>query len=156
MVAFRKYLLLVLSCLTTVYALWPLPANYTHGSTVLWLSPHFEVLNMPLFPNSSPWGGTNAILAPEHFPEQASMLEACVEDLLGAAVERFREDLSHTYAPWKFYAKGASFEPEVLDHRLYITRITFKRDDPAVGPSSESYLLNISETGDILITVSDA
>ncbi|MCJ1406189.1 N-acetyl-glucosamine-6-phosphate deacetylase [Ptychographa xylographoides] len=80
------------------------------------------------------------------------------DSLLAAAFSRFKQDIvTSAFVPWKFYPRGADFEPASDSRRQYIEYITIQ-ERPSISTNSgsgidESYSLELSSNGSMTLTI---
>ncbi|KAL2036681.1 hypothetical protein N7G274_010552 [Stereocaulon virgatum] len=148
----------VLTICTT--ALWPLPLNYTHGSTYLWLSPDVTFSYQPnsgvnltasaLYANSTSQNATNY--------KASTGLDSY--SIVQAAIARTQDELSNDgFVPWKFHPRNSFFEPPSNVSYRTITNVTIQQNstDPAnvlkplAGAVDESYSIVIAINGAVMI-----
>ncbi|KAL9101838.1 MAG: hypothetical protein Q9163_002941 [Psora crenata] len=143
------YLLLFYFC--TAYAIWPLPAEYTHGSEVLWLDPDFVTVCQDIPSHKRAPDTLQAVLGSQ------SLLEydhsgSCRDGRLDSAIERAKRDIrSHAFVPWKFHPKGADIEPNTNEQKAVIQLVRLEYSELFFSDDEEAYELIITVDGDVSI-----
>ncbi|KAI9701840.1 MAG: N-acetyl-glucosamine-6-phosphate deacetylase [Candelina mexicana] len=146
---------------TCALAIWPLPQNYTHGTTVLWLSPDVQIDYQ--LASSSPW---YAFLLRTWNIRQAPVYSTGNQTndghpIVEAAIQRTKDTLfSENFVPWKFHPRNSDFEPAVNGSKTYIKTIALQQTQACNGLNSslidggadESYSITVSEAGEATIT----
>jgi hexosaminidase len=131
-------------------AIWPKPAEYTSGTSVVWLSPNVQTLYAPYVSPSLYSRGFNRV--------QNSTTSS--GKIIQAALDRFKtRALQSKFVPWKFSPRGTAFEPQVEAGQPSISTITVNDAPPGVSNSTaidESYTLTLSADGTVLITAASA
>ena len=75
------------------------------------------------------------------------------EAVLDAAIDRMRKNIFlYSFVPWKFHPRNASFEPNAEASRCYVKLIVIQKLKQS-DASDESYTLNISEDGKVLMSI---
>ena len=130
-----------LTLLSSATALWPEPVKQTNGSNVLWLDPTaVQTTYKPLTASK---------------PASNSSSDA---DLVNGAFNRFKTNVGKAaYVPWKFYPRGATFEPAqnasgpslksiIVEQTLPTSKTHFNSSFP-----DESYILDVYTNGSAII-----
>ena len=81
--------------------------------------------------------------------------------IVRAAIQRTQQQLfSDDFIPWKFYQRNSNFEPNSNGTKTYIRSVVIQQNrtdpggalKPLAGEVDESYTLDISRRGDVIIT----
>ncbi|EER23897.1 N-acetyl-beta-glucosaminidase, putative [Coccidioides posadasii C735 delta SOWgp] len=151
-----------------VSAIWPEPAHYTHGDTVVLLDPsvrftyqrgEFRVYDEggSYFTASMDYGRLMRMLEPQWFGigNLHPNSEKSVDDILKKAIKRTRKELRRTrFVPWKFHPRNQSFELRSLRREEAIKEILIEEapsDDEILSrdyiSGDESYEIRITKKG---------
>ena len=172
------FLVLLLSSVYFVNAIWPAPSQYTYGSDIVWLDPDVQVTYIePLSvsgSNSDPSGliteqssGMCPIKVASFPPDEASSSSRNPNQpaqLVEAAVSMFYQTVfAQNIVPWKFHPRTANFEPAVGNGTtIHSISMSQNRSDPAEfmtssdGQPDESYSLGISSDGHVQVDASSS
>jgi len=165
----RRLLSLVVLALEPAAALWPVPRQYTTGTTALFIHQNLEITynGVPVCWRSSCYpddlGTKNDLLAQLAYtygytPNNHQNSQQIVQ----AGVSRALSNIFHgNFVPWKLHPKNSisSFEPSFSKQAwIQSLAITQTADDqprtfkPAAGQVDESYNLTLSTNGVVKIT----
>ena len=160
-------------------ALWPQPAQFTNGSSLVWIKPGLTF-------DCQGFGDLTA--APGKFDRRTNLKRAPLTpaghtakhplligrsdnsssstpsdaDLIHGAHERFLQTLTDgAYVPWKFHPRGASYAPAANASGATIERIMIRKTGAAGNATNgssvdESYALDLSVNGTVLIQAAGA
>lgn len=163
------FLVLVISSL----ALWPQPRQYTHGDTVLWLSPSVQFKYQPAeLENEGPvLTFVPGFLIPHEWLEWARFLglkvnqephdpASCVHEIILKAIKRTQRDMLRSkFVPWKSHPRNHTFEPSRDVNSPNITEVVIKEIARSQLSSTrdylnedESYEVEVSELGNVTIS----
>ncbi|KAI9747548.1 MAG: hypothetical protein M4579_007440 [Chaenotheca gracillima] len=131
-----KVLLQLLALASAASAIWPIPATYTNGDSVLWISRDVKI----------------NYKAPGSYGKSSAVQDAITRahDII------FKEN----FVPWKFHLRNTDFEPAAKGSKKYISSIDISVKDadsgstykPLAGQVSEAYTLSVTEAGKATIT----
>ncbi|KAL8725425.1 MAG: hypothetical protein Q9166_007357 [cf. Caloplaca sp. 2 TL-2023] len=147
----------ILSRVPSSSALWPLPASYAHGQSVVWIDDNFtfqySIANQSTAASSSTANGANGTLP--------TLDTASSYIIVQAAIQRAQERLlNDSFFPWKFHPRNSNFEPASNATKKYIKNVMIQQNatdaasvlKPLAGEVNENYTLSISTSGDVKIT----
>jgi hexosaminidase len=164
------YLISVLCC--QVLAIWPAPASFTNGSSVLWIAPNVQVI----------YNGGNVWWTPSHDDIPYSQTELVLgvqstngtgsaghhggfsgQSIVQPAITRALQTLfTQGLVPWKLVPRNqlSAYEPSPNLYKTYISSLTITqtRTDnsstfkPLAGQVDESYNISIATDGTAKIT----
>ncbi|MCJ1466998.1 N-acetyl-glucosamine-6-phosphate deacetylase [Pseudocyphellaria aurata] len=146
---------------TPVFALWPLPKVFEHGSSTLWLSANvrfvYKKTDPPYQLQNWLWNQFTLLSGFDATDNERNVLP---EEILEPAFERMKHNtINQSYVPRKFYSRDSEFEPMATGSRLFIEQIVISE-----GPSTnlentrfinkrETYSLRIFENGSTVIEI---
>ncbi|KAL9130330.1 MAG: hypothetical protein Q9217_001469 [Psora testacea] len=143
-------LLLYYSC--TVYALWPSPIDYSHGSDVLWLDPNFVTVCQHIPSRSSFRDRLQSVLGTWSLLREQDHSDYCLDERLRTIFKHAKDDLiSHAFVPWKFHPKGANFEPYLDEQQTVVRLVRLEQSKECFRHDEEAYELSIDTDGEVLI-----
>ena len=174
-----KHLLLIPLFICAAVALWPEPAEFTLGSSVLWLSPDFQIVA-----SGEDSSYTNHVsrlhrkyvvtfdslhfLYSQLSNTRASKAQASgfgdfsEQDILQSAIRRSQQTITASrFVPWKFHSRSADWEPLPNNSVSYISHVRIDQKSYSSNGSfdagvyltdDESYTIDISTNGKAVIT----
>ncbi|WEW58058.1 Glucosamine-6-phosphate isomerase (Glucosamine-6-phosphate deaminase) (GNPDA) (GlcN6P deaminase) [Emydomyces testavorans] len=163
-----SYFLLLTSC---VHAIWPEPEQYTHGNSVVWLSPAVRFTYFredskvydeagSYFASIEP-ASLMQVLQPRWLVYDSMNPKSIVsvDEMLKKAIKRTRKELRNLkFVPWKFHPRNQSFEPDLHNYTATIREVIItERASGEALPGrdyvhgNESYQVNISKKGKVRI-----
>ena len=148
----RRLAWLLVCCFSTTVAIWPLPAEYSHGTGILWLDPHFGFECQHNLPprGSSNHKPRNVLGTRSHSTEDGGGV--CQDERLQLAVRRAKEDIiSSAFVPWKFHPRRTNFEPEATGQHTAIRHIRLQLSNIDFSDNIEAYELTVAVDGDVSI-----
>ncbi|KAF2724356.1 glycoside hydrolase family 20 protein [Polychaeton citri CBS 116435] len=131
-------------------AVWPIPKEYSHGDSVVWIDKNVKVS----------YNGASSVR--QHFPPYSFQT---VSAIISNAVERTYDTLfNKNFYPWKFHPRFSDFEPAKNGSRTYVKSIRLIQNGtdpvnilkPVAGNVDESYTLQLTEAGEVTITASSS
>ncbi|KAI9835374.1 MAG: N-acetyl-glucosamine-6-phosphate deacetylase [Sclerophora amabilis] len=131
----------LLVIVTSASAIWPIPAKYEHGETVLWIARDVKINYCKS--NSTSLSGWNKTLASSG-------------PLVQDAIQRAHHTIfSERFVPWKFHPRNSDFEPPANGSKNYVGSIDVIQRSadsgsvvrPRIGEVSEAYSLTVAEDG---------
>ncbi|KAL5382351.1 hypothetical protein PMIN06_009426 [Paraphaeosphaeria minitans] len=133
-------------------AIWPIPASYSHGETVLWISTD----------TSFDWAGAGDYEGDRRRLKRYSEAPTGDEMVDQAIYSAKQTIFKKNFIPWKFHSRNWT-EPST-DNRTYISnvRVEVLQDDsediakPLAGTVDESYTLELSEGGNVSIVANSS
>ncbi|KAI9835289.1 MAG: hypothetical protein M1819_002433 [Sarea resinae] len=140
-------------------ALWPIPVNYTSGSTVLWIAPDVQINYSASNFTASNSVRTNSVTRRNYVRRDNGTTSA--GPLVQNAVRRALNTIfTESYVPWKFHPRNSAFEPAPTAPKTYINCINIHTNasdpvgatKPLAGAVDESYTLSMTETGQVFIS----
>ncbi|KZF22399.1 glycoside hydrolase family 20 protein [Xylona heveae TC161] len=167
--------------LPSVSALWPIPSNYSNGTSVVWLSPdvRFDINGVgdnnqsnnqnenEDKPNDK--GKNQNSSSHDSDSSQDNSNPASAHAVVQAAVDRaYYTIFTENFIPWKFHPRHSDFEPAVTDGRVFIKTVSIYQNQttsssnsssdnnnlfhPTDGELDESYTLLVTADGAVNIT----
>ncbi|KAI9868677.1 MAG: N-acetyl-glucosamine-6-phosphate deacetylase [Trichoglossum hirsutum] len=150
-------------------ALWPIPVDYTHGNTTLWISRDVQVtysgsVCRPMSPsNRYPFlyeqdfdsfqNSTNSTIGGGYSP-------SCYSSIVNNAIKRTLDTICEEgFVPWKLHPRNSDFEPSPAGPKNQVSSIVVKQTSPDPVCNSrpladkvdESYELDITGAGQITL-----
>ncbi|KAI9658757.1 MAG: N-acetyl-glucosamine-6-phosphate deacetylase [Bathelium mastoideum] len=152
-----KFISTLIACAPAVSALWPIPTTYTYGDSVLFINK-----NTPVTYNGKQTSlasvSTNSFAATSYGSSNGSVTGA---QIVATAIQRTSQTIfNQNYVPWKFYPRNADFEPSSNSTGNVIKSIKLVQNAsdpadigrPAVGDIDESYTLDVTTDGSVVIS----
>jgi hexosaminidase len=158
--------------LTDVSALWPEPKSYSHGDSVLWLSPSCKIFQSSDKSDSESYLRHYATyvgfesfydyLYSQYFFSRDHYGRPTTSGIIASAISRAQARLANAaFIPWKFYPRNSDFEPKYDDSANQITQIIINQNSSTEDESSEirsfldqdeSYDVEITEDGQVTLS----
>ncbi|EEH47611.1 uncharacterized protein PADG_03695 [Paracoccidioides brasiliensis Pb18] len=169
----------LLSLVSLCLALWPLPQEFNHGNTTVWLAPSVEFSFQPPVADGAA-EKNNFISTYIDLEEifdffQASWLKKnktreklipSVAKIVKRAIKRTGAEIfSSKFVPWKFHPRNSSFEPALEDgsdaviRQVVIKQASTYQSEAKIRDfihEDESYKIEISATGEATISTKTA
>ena len=159
----------VLFCLAqTAVLLWPVPAQYTHGTDVLWINPSVKI---------SYQGGSGVsegasvsyqypLADPDFMLKSPGFTgnDTASVNIIQTAIDSTTDTLfNKNFVPWKFHPRNSNYEPPSGGTQISSVTLTLNSTSPVTniskpldGQIDESYSLRISSAGDTAISAGSA
>lgn len=153
------------SCLVSfVSALWPIPSQYTSGTSVLWIDENVKFdynCNAKVGYMRTEWQRFMADIFEKK--EDNPLAYSNDQDIVNLAVQRaFVTIFQQNFVPWKFNPRNSNFEP-APENQQYISSITLQQNDHYVpngtqwaAPVEESYTISVPLSGEVTITANSS
>ena len=149
--------------------LWPLPREFTSGTSVLWVSPqlNFQTTSGNVTTGQYARRSMYVALADSWkflvsqtfgFSDNVSIPTNSLSEheIFHSAIQRTQKTITSTrFVPWKFYSKTTNFEPDSSTSNQTLTTVKISQGNATKGNISakdffsgdESYTITISESG---------
>jgi hexosaminidase len=156
--------LLLLTSVSQIWAIWPVPQSCTSGSSVLWIESNIQVNynghDVWWFSFHNPYSYTEQMFHSQ-FTSAAGNSTFSSSSIVQPAIYRTLKTLfTQSLVPWKLVPRDglSEFEPSTNSSHTYIGSLTIiqtgedKTFTPLAGEVDESYNLTITEDGKANIT----
>ena len=142
---------LLLHCIRSVLATWPLPVEHSDGAGVLWLDVNFVAVCQNVPTQKSFWDRIQAVLGTRSSLDE-DHAGSCQDERLKSAITRSKEDVEfHAFVPWKFHPRHDHFEPDVNKEQTVIRLVRLEHSKLRSSDNKEAYDLIVAADGDVLI-----
>lgn len=144
----------------TALALWPVPEQYTSGTSVLWIEENVDIhYDCQVRSGIMRWQGDQADRCRKGG-------HACGQDLSRKIVETATQRTLDTlfksnFVPWRFHPRNSDWEPQPNGHTIKSIALSQLRPDPAnitqsIASIDESYTLSVPLSGQVVITANSS
>lgn len=143
-----------------VLALWPIPSQYTHGDSILWIDNNVQVeygLQGQVCLETPVWQRSRADMC--FVKDNNVFIPSDTQNIVNTAVDRaFNTIFNQNFVPWKFNPRNSDYEPSQVNQRFVNSIVLLQNEaDPTnvTRPSEavdESYTLSVPTSGQVLIT----
>ncbi|KAL9639777.1 MAG: hypothetical protein Q9164_000713 [Protoblastenia rupestris] len=142
---------LLLHCIRSVLATWPLPIEHSYGVGVLWLDVNYVTVCQNVPTQKSFWDRIQAVLGTRSNLDE-DHAGSCQDERLRSAITRSKEDVEfHAFVPWKFHPRHDHFEPDVNKEQTVIRLVRLEHSKLRSSDNKEAYDLMVAADGDVLI-----
>lgn len=152
----------------TAVSLWPIPAQYTHGTDVLWIDPDVKISYQgasgvsasPGIPYQYPLADLDLMLKATGGATNDSASASIIQTAIDGATDTL---FNKNFLPWKFHPRNSNYEPAPGGTTISSVVLTSNGTSSATniskpldGQIDESYSLKVSSTGEASISAASA
>lgn len=157
-----------------VAALWPIPSNYTHGDSVLWIDRSVQISYNGVVQVASSSSSRrffflqslNSLFQQQiGYGNNSLNSSSSSSKIITTAIDDTTKTLfSQQFVPWMFNPRFSDFEPMANVSKVYVKTIALQQNQtdpenvfkPAAGAVDESYALSVSTDGRVTISAASS